>query len=251
MKQTIIYALDFDGVICDSALEVGISGWKAALCLWNDLTTASPPQQLIDDFLQIRPLMTTGYEAILINKLLHDGETVASISQDFEAKKKTLMQHANLNIEALKKLYGITRDGWITRHRADWLDKSPLFSGMTEKLHHLTQQGLWYIITTKQERFVQQILNAHQVQIPKAMILGLEQNISKPDILIKLLKKHPNQTFYFVEDMLSTLLKVKNNSQLQSVKLFLASWGYNTSQDRHNAKNAGIEVVDFAHFLTP
>ena len=30
MNNSIIYALDFDGVICDSAVETAITGWKAA-----------------------------------------------------------------------------------------------------------------------------------------------------------------------------------------------------------------------------
>ena len=88
MKQSIIYALDFDGVICDSALETGISGWKAAYRLWDDFKDPMPSEKMITDFRMVRPIMGTGYEAILISRLLHDGVSVESILQNFDTKKK-------------------------------------------------------------------------------------------------------------------------------------------------------------------
>ena len=87
MKQSIIYALDFDGVICDSAIETGVSGWKAGAQLWSDYTTPLPTSELIEQFRQVRPIMGTGYEAIVIVRMLHDGETVESIVEHYAEKK--------------------------------------------------------------------------------------------------------------------------------------------------------------------
>ena len=42
MNNSIIYALDFDGVICDSAVETAITGWKAASSIWKDMPEAAP-----------------------------------------------------------------------------------------------------------------------------------------------------------------------------------------------------------------
>ncbi len=249
MKQSVIYALDFDGVICDSALETGISGWKAAFKLWDDFKEPLPSQQVIGNFRMVRPIMGTGYEAILINKMLHDGVSVESILKDFDTQKNELIKASNLNIAALKKLYGDTRDAWIRDDLDDWVKHNPLFPGIAEKLQGLTKRGLWYIITTKQERFVKQILSANNVQIANERIFGLDRKMSKQAVLIDLLIEHPEQTIYFVEDMLSSLLKVKSNNQLQSVKLLFAPWGYNTAQDRLYAKNLNIERVHFADFL--
>ncbi|HFD13311.1 MAG TPA: HAD family hydrolase, partial [Crenotrichaceae bacterium] len=50
-----IYALDFDGVICDSAVETGITGWKAATHVWNEMTGVLPDQVLLDAFRRVRP----------------------------------------------------------------------------------------------------------------------------------------------------------------------------------------------------
>jgi phosphoglycolate phosphatase-like HAD superfamily hydrolase len=181
--------------------------------------------------------------------MLHDGVTVESILKDFDVKKNELMKASNLDIDTLKKIYGETRDAWINNDMDDWVEKNPLFQGMVEKLQKLSDRGLWYIITTKQERFVKQILKASHVQIPDERIFGLDRKQSKQETLIDLLKKHPEQQLYFVEDMLSSLLKVKSNHQLQSVKLFFAPWGYNTAQDRLYAKNLNIVRVNYDDFL--
>ncbi len=249
MKQAVIYALDFDGVICDSALETGISGWKVACHLWGDFRAPLPTQQVIDDFRKVRPMMGTGYEAIVINKLLHDGETVESIVNNYEAKKAAVIQDSGLEIDGLKRLFGETRDAWIHEDIDDWVEKNPLFPGIAEKLQDLTDKGLWYIVTTKQERFVKQILTACNVQIPDGRIFGLDRNMTKEAILIDLLNKHPDERLCFVEDMLASLFRVKNNHQLASVKLLLASWGYNTAQDRLDAKDLAIDLIDFDDFL--
>ncbi len=249
MKQSIIYALDFDGVICDSALETGISGWKAGFQLWDDFTTELPTELIIEGFRKVRPIMGTGYEAILINRLLFDGVKASSILKDFDTKKDEVIKDLNLDIEALKKLYGETRDAWIKDDVDDWVQKNPLYPGIAKKLQGLTEKGIWYIVTTKQERFVKNILNANNVQIPDERIFGLDRKQTKQDILKDLLKKHPEQKIYFVEDMLSSLFKVKNNNQLRSVKLLFAPWGYNTAQDRLYAKNLNIERIIFDDFL--
>ena len=37
-----IYALDFDGVICDSAIETAVTGWKVAQKIWQDMPSSLP-----------------------------------------------------------------------------------------------------------------------------------------------------------------------------------------------------------------
>jgi len=243
MKQSIIYALDFDGVICDSALETGISAWKAASQIWDDFTLLPTDEQSVK-FRQIRPVMGTGYEAILIVRLLNDGDTVEDIMTNYHAKVKKIMDEYALTIDHLKKIFGETRDQWIKEDLDNWVEKNPLFPGIKEKLQALSELGIWYIVTTKQERFVKQILKANLIELAEERVFGLDRNMTKEEVLIGLLAKHPEQQIYFVEDMLPALLKVKNNNQLQSVKLFLALWGFNTAQQKIEAKKHSIELID-------
>lgn len=249
MKQSIIYALDFDGVICDSAIETGISGWKAAMHIWDEITTPLPPQKILDQFTNVRPVMETGYEAILVMKMLNDGEQIDAILNDFHDKRDRLIRSSNLNIETLKKLFGETRDQWIKDDLNEWVDMNPLFLGVAEKLKCLADQELWYIITTKQERFVKYILNANQINIPGDRVFGLDRKMSKEAVLLDLVDKHPKKSIYFVEDRLPALLNVIRNKKLASVQLFFANWGYNTEKDKLDAQQEAIELIGLDDFL--
>lgn len=249
MEQSIIYALDFDGVICDSAVETGIAGWKAATHLWDDMQTPMPAKELIEQFRLVRPIIETGYESILVMRLLFNGESVESILQNFDQQKQRLQQQHSLDSAALKRLFGEVRDRWIEASPEEWRQMNPLFSNVAEKLNKLSEQGLWYIVTTKQERFVSEILNGNQVSIPAERIFGLDRNMNKEEVLTGLLRTHPQQEIYFVEDRLPTLINVLKNEDLNSVKLFFADWGYNTHEDKLSAATQPISMISLDDFL--
>ena len=60
-----ILALDFDGVLCDSARETAVSAWRAGSGLWpEDMHGAEPPENMIRQFTAVRPYLETGYQAI-------------------------------------------------------------------------------------------------------------------------------------------------------------------------------------------
>ena len=248
MNNSVIYALDFDGVICDSAVETAITGWKAAGSLWGDMPKAVP-QAMIDRFRLIRPNIETGYEAILAMRLLYLEETIESIDSGYDDKIEALLKDAQVTVDDLKKLFGETRDAWIANDLADWVNMNPLFAGVATKLRKLGQQCPWYVITTKQERFVKQILKANAIELADERIFGLDRNMSKVEILKGLSKIHPNETIYFVEDRLPTLLNVLKNADLASVKPIFALWGYNTAEDKALAVQIALTLQQLDGFL--
>ncbi len=249
MEQSVIYALDFDGVICDSAVETGISGWKAATRIWDDMKGNLPKQQLIDQFRLVRPLLETGYESILIMRMLFEGDDIESIQQHFVEKKQHTLAKSKQSTDVLKQLFGETRDTWINNSLDEWIQMNPLFKGVDQKLMRLSRQNTWYIVTTKQERFVSQILKANQIDLPDEHIFGLDRKIGKETVLQNLQDNHPDQIIYFVEDRLPALLNVLQNDKLQDVKLFFASWGYNTRKDKIEAAQNPIELIGLDNFL--
>jgi phosphoglycolate phosphatase-like HAD superfamily hydrolase len=248
MNNSIIYALDFDGVICDSAVETAITGWKAAGSIWEDMPKAVP-QAMIDRFRLIRPNIETGYEAILAMRLLFLGETIESISSGYGDKIQALLKDAQVTVDDLKKLFGKTRDIWIANDSADWIMMNPLFAGVAAKLRTLGQKRSWYVVTTKQERFVRQILKANAIELADERIFGLDRNMSKVEVLKGLLKTHPDATIYFVEDRLPTLLNVLKTEELASVKLIFALWGYNTAEDKALAPEQPFTLQQLEDFL--
>jgi phosphoglycolate phosphatase-like HAD superfamily hydrolase len=128
-----------------------------------------------------------------------------------------------------------TRDGLIDTDLDDWVNSNPLFAGVATKLRKLGQQCPWYVVTRKQERFVKQILKANAIELEDERIFGLDRNMSKVEVLKRLLKIHPNETINFVEDRLPTLLTVLKTADLASVKPVFALWGYNTAEDKELA----------------
>lgn len=248
MNNSIIYALDFDGVICDSAVETAITGWKAAGNIWNDMPRAVP-QARIDQFRLIRPNIETGYEAILAMRLLYMGASIESIECGYSDNIQALLEEAQVTVDNLKKLFGETRDVWIADNLADWVNMNPLFAGVATKLRKLGEQYPWYVVTTKQERFVKQILKANAIDLADERIFGLDRSMSKVEVLKGLLKTHPNETIYFVEDRLPTLLNVLKTDELAGIKLIFALWGYNTVEDKTLAAEQPFVLQQLEDFL--
>lgn len=249
MKQSIIYALDFDGVICDSAVETAMTGWKAAGLLWPDMPAGHPSVHQIERFRRARPMIETGYEAILAMRLIYLETDDNAVLNGFETNKQRLIDELNIDVESLKKLFGEIRDHWIRDALDEWIGVNPLFPGVAEKLRTLSAQSPWYVVTTKQERFVSQILNANRIELSDDKIFGLDRKKSKEEILIELAVRHPGETLVFIEDRLPTLLNVLRNPALQSVRLQLADWGYNTARDRQDAESGPLEIINIENFL--
>jgi len=248
MNNPIIYALDFDGVICDSAVETAITGWKAAGTIWKDMPEAVPPAK-IDQFRLIRPMIETGYEAILAMRLLYLEESIEAISGGYGDKIEALLNEAQVTVDDLKMLFGETRDIWIANDLNDWVMMNPLFDGVASKLQKLGEQCPWYVVTTKQERFVKQILKANAIELADARIFGLDRSMSKVEVLKRLLNAYPKATIYFVEDRLPTLLNVLKIDELASVSLIFALWGYNTAEDKALAAQQPFTLQQLENFL--
>jgi phosphoglycolate phosphatase-like HAD superfamily hydrolase len=240
-----LYALDFDGVICDSAVETGIAGWKVALQLWSDMP-AEIPARLLQQFRQIRPIMETGYEASLIMRLLFEGMAPSNIAQAFHPRIEALMIRDELFVDDLKQLFGSTRDKWINEDINNWIEMNPLFDGIADKLRRIDSSHS-YIITTKQERFVDHILQANDIHFPPEQIFGLDRNLSKQQILTDLTAERPEDDILFVEDRLPTLINVITDDRLDHVQLFFADWGYNTEQDKNTVQDIKrIKLINLA-----
>ncbi len=97
-----LFALDFDGVICDSAIETGITGWQVATQLWQDMPENMPEQVMID-FRYVRPVMETGFEAILICRLLFEGLKPELLMTDFSRQINAILSREQLDTSELKK----------------------------------------------------------------------------------------------------------------------------------------------------
>jgi phosphoglycolate phosphatase-like HAD superfamily hydrolase len=230
-----LYAFDFDGVICDSAVETGLTGWKVAKKIWPDMPD-DIPTKILSLFRDVRPIMETGYEAAIIVRLLQEGRSAETLLSDFSDSMSQVLRRDELDIDELKVLFGETRDNWIAEELDHWITMNPLFEGIAEKLRSIDPTNC-YIITTKQERFVKYIFEANAISLLDEHIFGLDRKLTKQNILLNITRAHPNSDVIFVEDRLPTLTKTLGDDRLDKVKLYLANWGYNTDQDKSLARD--------------
>ncbi len=238
-----VLALDFDGVLCDSAAETGTAGWKAGGAIWPDMVAERPPEEILAGFRMARPVIETGHESILLMRLLLDGEAPEILLERFGERAPGVVARSGLDTAALKALFGETRERWASAAGDAWVAESPLYPGVAGWLRGVPTSAALYIVTTKERRFVERLLTGHGIDFPSARIFGLDAGRPKEQILRELVEHHPGQTVCFVEDRLATLKRCRADAGLGQVALRLAEWGYNTEAERREALELSIPVM--------
>ncbi|KAG0623993.1 hypothetical protein M758_3G216100 [Ceratodon purpureus] len=261
-----LYALDFDGVICDSCGESSLSGLKAAKIRYPELFAgldAAAETWILDCMRTVRPVVETGYENILLVRLLLEIKaphlrqssvaeklSVESILAEWEhGIKPVVMKEWNENKEELVELYGKVRDDWIEHDLHGWIGANRFYPGIADSLKF--SSSTLFIVTTKQARFAAALLKElGGVDFPMDHIYGLGSG-PKVEVLKQLQERaeHEGLTLHFVEDRLATLHIVNKTPALDKWNLYLATWGYNTSNEREEARGISrIQVVDLPDF---
>jgi hypothetical protein len=147
----------------------------------------------------------------------------------------------------------LSRDQQIESNLEQWLSLHQFYPGIIDKLKDsLAQDISIYIITTKEGRFVQKLLQAQGINLPENNLKGKEVKQSKAQTLIDIIsstgiKAHE---IWFVEDRLEALQSAQREDQLKGIKLYLAEWGYNLIDSREKAKkDKQISLLSLNEFL--
>ncbi|KAM3206846.1 hypothetical protein ACQJBY_062173 [Aegilops geniculata] len=257
-----LYALDFDGVFCDSCGESSLSAVK------------------------LRPVIETGYENLLLVRLLveiqipsarkssvADGLSIQDILENWSKLLPTLMDEWQEDRESLVDLFGRVRDDWLENDLSGWIGANRFYPGTADALK-LSSSEL-YIVTTKQSRFTGALLRELAgVDFPSERIYGLGTGLVGPFLpflhlsriflltLISLfspkvkvlqqlqeMPQHQGLTLHFVEDRLATLKNVIKEPALDKWNLYLVKWGYNTQKEREEAGAIPrIQLIDLPDF---
>ncbi len=227
-----ILALDFDGVVCNGLREYFQTTIKTYQKIWSD-TSQKNLDVWDNSFYQLRPVIETGWEMpILLRALVLEYEK-ENIESNWHNICSEIVDKENLDKQQVMLELDGVRDDWIETDLEGWLGLHEFYPGVLDKLANiLNSSTLLYIVTTKEGRFVKQLLQKQNLSFPETNIFGKEVKQPKYETLRQILKinqENPNN-LWFVEDLLKTLKKVQSQSYLTEVKLFLADWGYNTSK---------------------
>jgi phosphoglycolate phosphatase-like HAD superfamily hydrolase len=254
-----VLALDFDGVLCDGLKEYFVTSWRAYCDLWQpaDLT---PPAGAAEQFYRLRPVVETGWEMPILVQAILLGIPETEVLQNWLTLAPDLTAKEGFTPAQLVAAVDGTRDRWIATDPDTWLAEHRFYPGVIEKLgatmHSATHP---IIISTKEKRFIEELLRRQGLEITNLRIYGKEVKRPKHQVLRELIAEYGAEAaFWFVEDRFKTLQGILKQPDLTEVKLFLADWGYNTAAERSEAAEApDITLItleqfsqDFAAWLT-
>ncbi len=245
-----VLALDFDGVLCDGLSEYFKTSWQAYCNLWQPIKR-EPPDGLAESFYRLRPVIETGWEMPLVLHAMLQGVSEAAVLQDWAAIAQQLIAAEPLDPAALIAEVDGTRDHWIASDVESWLAEHRFYRGVCDRLKATLQTDTQVaIISTKEGRFIQQLLAQQGIDLTDLQLFGKEVKRPKSEILFELMQVFGNKaTFWFVEDRLKTLQGIAKKPELKSVQLFLADWGYNTLGDREQASHdSRIQLISLDQF---
>jgi hypothetical protein len=215
MNAARILALDFDGVICDGMAEYWQTAWRTYTQVWQ-LDRLEPSPGVAERFRELRPLIEVGWEMPVLIRALTLGISTERMHSSWQRIRDRILADSRLSGVKVSQQLDLVRDSWIQQDPASWLRLHQFYPGAIDTLKLLQEQG---------------------VELASEFIWGKELKRSKIDSLKQILdrgvKKPP--TVWFVEDRLSTLSKIAAQPELESVKLYLAEWGYNTPAEREAA----------------
>lgn len=248
-----ILALDFDGVLCDGLIEYFQTAWRTYCHIWKP-SQQTPPADLAQSFYRLRPVIEIGWEMPVLVRALILNLPQDKISQEWPVVAKQILEEDSLNGADIGTKLDSLRDEWIAGDLAGWLALHRFYPGVVEKMRSLleAQSPRFYIVTTKEGRFVRQLLQEQGIDLPDQYIIGKENKRPKHQILRELLAASNNDaaTIWFVEDRLKTLLTVQEQPDLNQVGLYLADWGYNTPAQheyvRHHERIRLLSLPEFA-----
>lgn len=240
-------ALDFDGVLCDGLIEYFQTAWRVYVQLWQPIDR-TPPEGLAEQFYRLRPVVETGWEMPVVIRSLLQGVPESEILTRWSEIAPVQIAADSFSSADLGAAVDRVRDEWIQADLAGWLGEHRFYPGVIDRLREICASPVRpVIITTKEGRFVAQLLQQQGIDLKADQILGKEVKQPKAESLRQICGE--NEVIWFVEDRLKTLQSIATQTDLADVRLFLADWGYNTAIDRQTAaQDERIELLSIQQF---
>lgn len=247
-----ILALDFDGVLCDGLIEYFQTAWRTYCQIWSP-SSLTPPDDMAPIFYRLRPVIEVGWEMPVLIRALVLAIPEEKILQDWPSVAQQILLEDNLSAVDIGVKLDSLRDEWIETDLETWLGLHRFYPGVVEKMRSLLADSSVQpiIVTTKEERFVRQLLQQQQIEMRDEWIIGKECKRPKQQILRELIEASNNDavSLWFIEDRLKTLQSVQQQPDLNQVRLYLADWGYNTAIAREFIRNdERIKLLSLSQF---
>ena len=223
-----VIAIDFDGVIADSAIPSS----KRALAAWAGIGgkiqyTREVERQFIDS----RPLITKIEHYLTVLRLIQDNPNI-----NFKAMKQGWM-----NAEIAKDSQNRDKSGFEKKY----LESSPLlkiYPRIKRLIVMLKRKGhRVYIATTNSKKVVEETLQRHKIPIDSGLIFAKEISPEK-GILLQKIAEHANVPIGKVA-LLDDAIEQLAAARKAGAKAVFVSWGYHAREHLKEVKMQRIRKI--------
>ncbi len=233
-----VLALDFDGVISDSAPEA----FAVALRTYTGLRPASPLQEteeLYAGFVELMPLGNRAEDYAVILAALEEKAVIAD-QADYDSFYR---QQDAEQLRAFHERFYQARTAWAERDPDGWRRMLSPYPDMLEILHRRASQVTLAIATAKDRFSVGMLLHDYGIAslFREDLVLDKETGVTKRSHLERLQQslEVPFDAITFVDDKVNHLDTVAG----LGVRCGLAAWGYNGKREWEAAQQAGHLVL--------
>jgi len=242
-----LLALDFDGVISDSAREA----YVVALRAWRELqpgaaldASAERDGELYERFLAAMPLGNRAEDfAVILAALVGDRPLPDQAAYDafYAELDPGLLRHFH------QRFYEL-RHAWCARAPEEWLALMHPYPRFCELLQRRASDVLLAIATAKDRRSVRGLLGSYGLAalFPDERVLDKETGVSKRSHIEHLARLFglDFEEITFVDDKVNHLDSVAS----LGARCVLAAWGYNGGREQRLALRAGHLVCQLEDF---
>ena len=251
-----ILAVDYDGVISDSAIKaLFISHNAYCKCFgsevkrnfggelftfenWEEMQKQYKKE--MDDYHRLRAYIELSGDFLVIIKIVEEQVQIKD-QQEFIAYRNQLQ----FDYQFFRELFFEEKEKWQKKSYRKWFFLSPVFHEVIKGIQRFLQEGQKIVIATSNRR--ETIHGDFQPEY-----LGFKIDIE--DIFDKNFGKHKAEhmqaiankygvklnEIYFIDDQLSYL----RGTDTLGVHVFLAGWGYCTESQKEEAKRENIRVIE-------
>ncbi|MBA7544913.1 hypothetical protein ES705_37274 [subsurface metagenome] len=251
-----ILALDFDGVIVDSAWECLFVGYNAYFKVykrkkkvffggvpftfenWENIKKRYKKE--VEHYRIMRPYIRGANDYGLIIKLIEEKKIIEN-QKEFDKYRKSV----DFNFKAFHQEFYKERDRLQELDFKAWFNLEPSYPKIVEGIKQLLERGTKIIITTSNRlksiapSFAPEYLG---FEIKQEDILDKRFGEDKSEQMKHIVKSYniKFEDIHFVDDLISHLIQTRP----LGVKVILAGWSYATDIQKEKARRCNIPIIE-------
>ncbi len=251
-----ILAVDYDGVISDSALKSLFVSHNAYCRHFGSNTkknfggqcfTFENWEQMKKDYhhemekyKRLRAYVELSCDFLVMTKIIEEQIEVKN-QQDFIRIRNEM----DLDYHFFHELFFQEKERWQKKDFSKWFSLAPVYNQVAAGIKQLLDEGVKVVIATSNlGRAIHPAFHVDYLGFPMELRDIFDKNYgkSKSDHMKAIVEQYKvaHEDIYFIDDQLNYL----EETQVFGVNVFLAGWGYCTEEQKKIARRKGITVLE-------